>query len=146
MDRWEGALGYYNQVKRIRKFQPRKTTQAKTKGQGSIKHQAWLGTPQLEHQVQWGNSYSKDQKVHPWGSEIPEEFISHKLFFFPHLEEEMAAPPGFLPGKPHGQRSLVGHGPWSSRVGHDLVTEHACTWHPAQQRPQKALDERPLNE
>ena len=27
------------------------------------------------------------------------------------LEEEMAPTPVFLPGKPHGQRSLVGHSP-----------------------------------
>ena len=30
------------------------------------------------------------------------------------------ATPVFLPGKPHGQRSLVGYCPWScKRVGHD---------------------------
>ena len=34
--------------------------------------------------------------------------------------------PVFLPGKSHGQRSLV-HSPWDhKRVGHDLTTEHAC--------------------
>ena len=27
--------------------------------------------------------------------------------------------PVLLPGKSHGQRSLVGYGPWSQRVGHD---------------------------
>ena len=27
--------------------------------------------------------------------------------------------PVFLPGKSHGQRSLVGYGPWGYRVGHD---------------------------
>ena len=30
--------------------------------------------------------------------------------------------PVFLPGKSHGQRSLVGYGPWSQRVGHDWAT------------------------
>ena len=31
--------------------------------------------------------------------------------------------PVFLPGRPHGQRSLVGHSPWGSqRVRHDWVT------------------------
>ena len=30
----------------------------------------------------------------------------------------------FLPGKSHGQRSLVGYSPWGCRVGHDLVSEH----------------------
>ena len=37
--------------------------------------------------------------------------------------------PVFLPGKPHGQRSLVGYRPWShKRVGHDLATkqQHRC--------------------
>jgi len=32
--------------------------------------------------------------------------------------------PIFLPGKSHGQRSLVGYGPWShKRVRHDSVTK-----------------------
>ena len=32
--------------------------------------------------------------------------------------------PVFLPGKPHGQRSLVGYSPWGhKRVRHDLVTK-----------------------
>ena len=34
------------------------------------------------------------------------------------LEEEMAT-------HIHGQRSLVGYGPWECRVGHDWATEHA---------------------
>ena len=34
--------------------------------------------------------------------------------------EGNGSPPVFLPGKPHGQRSLVGYSPWGSqRVGHD---------------------------
>ena len=35
------------------------------------------------------------------------------------LEKEMATYPRFLPGKSHGQRSLVGYGSWGRRVGHD---------------------------
>ena len=32
--------------------------------------------------------------------------------------------PVFLPGKSHGQRSLVGYGPWGcKRVGHDSGTK-----------------------
>ena len=31
--------------------------------------------------------------------------------------------PVFLPGKSHGQRSLVGYSPWGLRVGHDLETK-----------------------
>ena len=31
--------------------------------------------------------------------------------------------PVFSPGEFHGQRSLVGHGPWDGRVRHDLVTK-----------------------
>ena len=33
--------------------------------------------------------------------------ITHPVF----LEKEMA----FLPGKPHGQKALVGYGPWGSK-------------------------------
>ena len=35
--------------------------------------------------------------------------------------------PLFLPGKLHGQRSLVGYSPWDGRVRHDWVTEHTHT-------------------
>ena len=31
--------------------------------------------------------------------------------------------PGFLPGKSHGQRSLVGYSPWSHKIRHNLATE-----------------------
>ena len=34
------------------------------------------------------------------------------------LEKETLPTPGLLPGKFHGQRSLVGYNPWDSRVGH----------------------------
>ena len=38
------------------------------------------------------------------------------------LEKEMATTPVFLPGKSHGQRSLVGYSPWDhKKIGHDLV-------------------------
>ena len=34
--------------------------------------------------------------------------------------------PGFLPGKSHGQRSLIGCSPWASqRVRHDWATKHS---------------------
>ena len=32
--------------------------------------------------------------------------------------------PVFLPGKIHGERSLVGYSPWDHRVRHEWVTEH----------------------
>ena len=32
--------------------------------------------------------------------------------------------PIFLPGKSHGQRSLVGYSPWGCRVRHNWVTKH----------------------
>ena len=31
------------------------------------------------------------------------------------LEKEMAPTPIFLPGKPHGQRSLLGYSPWDHK-------------------------------
>ena len=40
------------------------------------------------------------------------------------------SPPVFLPGKSHGQRSLLGYSPWShKRVGHDLVTKQQWQQH-----------------
>ena len=35
------------------------------------------------------------------------------------LEKEMAKHSVSLPGKSHGQRSLVGYSPWGRRVEHD---------------------------
>ena len=44
----------------------------------------------------------------------------HSLGWEDPLEEEMAIHSGiFLPGKFHGQRSLVGCSPWHCRVGHN---------------------------
>ena len=35
--------------------------------------------------------------------------------------------PVYLPGKSHGQRSLVGYSPWDcKRMGHDFSTELTC--------------------
>ena len=36
--------------------------------------------------------------------------------------------PVFLPGKFHGQRSLVGYSPWSCKVRHDLATKQKCIY------------------
>ena len=38
------------------------------------------------------------------------------------IKTEKEPTPEFLPGKSHGQRSLVGYSPWGYRVGHDWVT------------------------
>ena len=55
---------------------------------------------------QWKNSpaMQKTQETWVWslGQEDP-------------LEEDMAATPVFLPGKTHGQRSLVGYSPWGGK-------------------------------
>ena len=43
--------------------------------------------------------------------------------------EEMATHSSILPGKFHGQRSLVGYVPWALReLRHDLVTTIARSW------------------
>ena len=40
------------------------------------------------------------------------------------LEKEMTTHSSILPGKSHGQRSLVGYSPWDhERVRYDLATE-----------------------
>ena len=40
------------------------------------------------------------------------------------VEKEMQPTPVFLPGKSHGQRSLVGYSPWGGkRVGYNLVAK-----------------------
>ena len=51
-------------------------------------------------------------RFHPWVGKIP-------------WRRKWQPTPVFLPGKSHGQSSLVGYSPWEGhkRVGHDLVTE-----------------------
>ena len=46
------------------------------------------------------------------------------------LEKEMATHSSVLPGRSHGQRSLVGYSPWvCKRVGHDSGTKTPTTQH-----------------
>ena len=49
----------------------------------------------------------------PWVGKIP-------------WRREWQPTPVFLPGKPHGQRSLVGYSPWGREQSNR--TEHACTY------------------
>ena len=52
-----------------------------------------------------------------WQSHLPmQEMQVWSLGWEDPLEKEMATPPGFLPGKSHGQRSLVGYSPWGHKV------------------------------
>ena len=51
-------------------------------------------------------------RFHPWVRKIP-------------WRRNWQRTPVFLPGKLHGQRSLVGYSPWGRRVRHDSATEHA---------------------
>ena len=56
--------------------------------------------------------------------------VSKSLGWEDPLKEGMAPPPVFLPGKPHGQRSLVGYSP----CGHkqldmtEQLHKHAHIW------------------
>ena len=51
---------------------------------------------------------------HPWVRKI-------------HCRRKRHPTPVFLPGKSHGQRSMVGYSPWDCRVEHDVATEHTHT-------------------
>ena len=44
-----------------------------------------------------------------------------------HCRRKWQPTPVFLPGKSHGQRSMVGYSPWDCGVEHDLATEHTHT-------------------
>ena len=65
--------------------------------------------------------------IKPWPSALGERSLNHRT------TREVPAP-GFLPGKPHRQRSLVGCSPWGCKESD--VTEHTCThglvWHALQ--------------
>ena len=52
-------------------------------------------------------------------------FTHFTHFILYHWRRKWQPTPVFLPGEPHGQRSLAGHGPWGRREP-DMteVTEH----------------------
>ena len=52
---------------------------------------------------------------------------SLSLFTFMHWRRKWQFTPVFLPGKSHGQRSLVGYSPWGHKeLDTTETTEHAC--------------------
>ena len=53
--------------------------------------------------------------------------ISLSLFTFMHWRRKWQPTPVFLPGESQGRGNLVGYSPQCQRVGHDSVTEHACS-------------------
>ena len=71
----------------------------------------------LTQKMTFNQSYSKDSD----SSEAP-AFL--RCFKLPVSWRRKGRPtPGFLPGKSHGQRSLVGYSPWSHKIRHNLATE-----------------------
>ena len=53
---------------------------------------------------------------------MPVQFLGQEYA----LGKEMAPQPVFLPGKPHGQRSLAGYSPWGGEESvTNEVTEHS---------------------
>ena len=66
----------------------------------------------------------------PWGHK--ELYTTKQLhfthFILYHWRRKWQPTPVFLPGEPHGQRSLAGHGPWGCReLDTTEVTEHEQT-------------------
>ena len=45
------------------------------------------------------------------------------VYVYMYWRRKWQPTPVFLPGKFHGQRSLVGYSPWSCKVRHDLATK-----------------------
>ena len=86
---------------------------------GSKVRQLWLNLPfiilikglPLQLNVKESTCQCKRHEFDPWVWKIP-------------WKRKWQPTPVFLPGKSHGQRSLMGYSPWScKRVGHDLVTK-----------------------
>ena len=81
------------------------------------------GRPQLIS-YDW-DEYSNENQNHQWVKNLPavqetQETRVRSLGHEDPLEEGMTTHPGFLPGKPHRQRTLEGYNPWElQRVGHD---------------------------
>ena len=48
------------------------------------------------------------------------------VIYINHWSRKWQLIPLFLPGKFHGQKSLVGYSPWSHKKSN--MTEHTCTW------------------
>ena len=59
--------------------------------------------------AQGANLYLVSDSLYLWG-------------FLPFYQSLWQPTPVLLPGKSHGQRSIVGYSPWGRRVGHDWAT------------------------
>ena len=137
VDRWIDGRGGWVTItrwKRIRKFQPRKPHRPRQRDREASSTKPDLGPHSWNIRSNEGTATVRTRNFTRGALKFPKNSSHINFSSFHTWRRKRQPPPGFLPGKPHGQRSLVGHSPWSSRVGHDLVTEHACTWHPAQHR------------
>ena len=66
---------------------------------------------------QWLSRRLRRLRLDTWVRKIP-------------CRREWQPTPGFLPGKSHAQRSLVGYGPWSCKESDTIVvTEHSIHTH-----------------
>ena len=72
------------------------------------------------------NSYNVQIKSVTKYSKLQLHFTHFILY---HWRRKWQPTPVFLPGDPHGQRTLAGHGPWGRRESDTTeVTEHAYTY------------------
>ena len=94
---------------------------AKTTYKISSQHKRGNTKCQLQDICLWtlGSSHDKDglprwQRIHQPTQET-QAIQAQSLGGEDPLEEEMEPTPVFLPGKPHGQRSLAGYSPWGCK-------------------------------
>ena len=89
-------------------------------------------------------SYLSSPKGFSGGKESACRYRRHR--FYPWVRNipwrrKWQSTPVFLPGKSHGQKSLVSYSPWGcKRVGYDLVTKQQQQIHPKQPSPLQPFD------
>jgi len=79
------------------------------------------------HAIKWASPVAQWSKNLPAMKETWHKLWVQSLHWEDPWRRKWLTTPVFLPGKSHGQRSLVGL--WSmglQRVGHDLPTKHIC--------------------
>ena len=75
----------------------------------------------LACRIHWTEEPGGLQSIGP--QRVRHEWVtSLSLFTFTHWRRQWHPTPVLLPGKPHGQRSLVGCNPWGHEVGHNWAT------------------------
>ena len=113
-----GGLGYYNQMKRVRKSQPRKPHRPRQMDRKASSTKSDLEAHGWNIRSNEGTATVKTRNFNHGALKFPKNSSHINFSSFHTWRRKWQPTPGFLPGKPHGQRSLMGSME-SRRIRHD---------------------------